>query len=86
MNSQTDPQLQIIISSSIGSIYKKYIITPDTPEQVIDLTADLAEARPKEEIVSTMFPIIDFDASSEKFYQHCINVLSNVFILHTYDE
>jgi hypothetical protein len=54
---------------------------------VIDLTADLAVARPeKEEIVSSQFMVNEYGGNSETYYKYCINILSNIFISYTYDE
>jgi hypothetical protein len=87
MNStQTDPQLHIAIYKSDNTTYKQYVITSDTPKQVIDLTADLAEARLGEKIVSTQFTSTNFGEDLDEYYQHCINILSNIFISYTYNE
>jgi hypothetical protein len=76
---QTDPQLHIAIYKSDNTTYKQYVVTVDTPKQVIDLTVDLAEARLGEKIVSTQFASTTFEGDINENYQHCINILSNVF-------
>jgi hypothetical protein len=87
MNStQTDPQLHIAIRKSDNTTYKQYVVTVDTHKQVIDLTADLAEARLGEKIVSTQFAGTNFGGDLDEYYQHCINILSNVFISYTYHD
>jgi hypothetical protein len=80
------PQLHIAIYKSDNSTYKQYVVTADTPKQVIDLTADLATARLGEIIVSTQFTSTNFRGDLNEYYQHCINILSNLFISYTYDE
>jgi hypothetical protein len=50
------------------------------------LTAALAEVRPGEEIVSAQFILSEWEGSADDFYQHCTNILSNVFISYTYKD
>jgi hypothetical protein len=80
------PQLHIAIYNSDSTPYKQYIVTADTAKQVIDLTVDLAEARPGEKIVSAQFTSTSFGGDLNEYYQHCINILSNLFISYTYNE
>jgi hypothetical protein len=80
------PQLYIEIYNSNGNIYKIYTITTSEPKVVIDLTTDLAAARPGEKIVSAQFTPADFGRNSDEFYQHCVNILSNVYISYTYED
>jgi hypothetical protein len=47
---QTDLQLHIAIYKSDNTTYKQYVVTADTPKQVIDLTADLADARQEKKL------------------------------------
>jgi hypothetical protein len=87
MNStQTNPQLHITIQKSDNTTYNQYVVTVDTTKQVIYLTTDLAEARPGEKIVSTEFTSTNFGGDLDEYYQHCINILSNLFISYTYNE
>jgi hypothetical protein len=80
-------QLYIEIYNSSGDIYNAYTITTSEPKVVIDLTADLAAARREQEKnISAQFSVNDFGGDLNNFYQHCINILSNVFISYTYDE
>jgi hypothetical protein len=81
------PLIFISIFNSNGNLINQYTVKADTPKKVIDLTADLARIRPEDkEIVSAKFSQSLFGGTSETFYQHCINVLSNIFISYTYDE
>jgi hypothetical protein len=82
----TSPRLCIEIRKNDAAIHKSYIITPTTPKVVFDLTADLAEARPNEEIKDAEFASADYGGDSEIFYKHCVNILSNVFISYTYED
>jgi hypothetical protein len=69
MNStQTDPQIHIGIYKPDSINYKQYIITADTPKQVIDLTGDLAEARLGEKIVSAQFSSSNFGGDLNEYY------------------
>jgi hypothetical protein len=87
MNStQTDPQLHIAIYKSDNTTYKLYVVTADTHKQVIDLTIDLNKARFGGKIVSAQFTSTTFGGDLNEYYQHCINILSNVFISYTYNE
>jgi hypothetical protein len=81
----TSPRFRITIFNSINAFYKDYIITPDESKIVIDLTADLAIAKPNKEIVYAQF-VNEFEVDSNTYYYHCINILSNIFISYTYDE
>jgi hypothetical protein len=85
-STQTDPQLNIKIANKFGNLSKEYTITQNEPKVVIDLTADLAAAKPGEEIVSAKFTQSLYGENSEIFYKDCVNILSNIFISYTYDE
>jgi hypothetical protein len=47
------------------------------------LTAELADARPGEKIGSVQFAPMD---DTNEFYNHCVNILSNIFISYTYKD
>jgi hypothetical protein len=83
-SSPPTPYVQII--TPLNDVYKQYKILSTTSKVVIDLTADLAEARPNEEIVSAQFRYSDFKGDINNFYKHCVNILSNVFISYTYED
>jgi hypothetical protein len=80
------PQLYIEIRENNADIHKSYTITADTPKVVIDLTDELAAARPGEEIKDAEFAFADFGGDSDEFYLHSVNILSNVFISYTYED
>jgi hypothetical protein len=87
LNSTTTSQLYIIIYNSNNSKYKEYIVKPDTPKVVIDLTSDLAVARPGEEFTSLKFcKINNSTKTADEFYQDCINNLGNAFISYSYED
>jgi hypothetical protein len=88
INSSTiDPQLYIkIYNTSTRSVYKEYRITKNEPKVVIDLTTDLAVARPGQYISSALFTVNDYGGNIDDFYRHCVNILSSVFISYTYDD
>jgi hypothetical protein len=85
-STQTDPQLHTAIYNSDSTNYKQYVVTADTPKQVIDLTVDLGEARQGEKMVSVQFTSTNFEGDLNEYYQHCINIVCNVFILYIYNE
>jgi hypothetical protein len=82
------PQIVIAINNSdcSNSLYKSYRISESEPKVVIDLTADLAAAREGKEIGSAHFRFNEFGGDPDEYYQHCINILNNVFISYTYNE
>jgi hypothetical protein len=80
-----DPKLKVRINTSNGDRHKEFIVTPSESKVVIDLTAELAVARPNEEITSAKFSSELYD-SPELFYQYCINTLNNIFISYTYED
>jgi hypothetical protein len=80
------PQFYIIIRISSNIIIKTYTINQSKGKVVIDLTADLAIVRPNEKIISAQFTPTDFGGSTDDFYRHCVNILSNIFISYTYDK
>jgi hypothetical protein len=87
LNSTTTFQLSIFIYNSSGSKYKEYIVKPDTPKVVIDLTTDLAVARPGEEFTFLKFcKVNNSEKTADEFYQNCVNILGNVFISYTYED
>jgi hypothetical protein len=79
-------QLWIEIINPNNTLYHNYMATPTAPKIVIDLTADLANARPGEKIVSAQFTSTNFGGDLNDYYQPCVNILSNIFISYTYDE
>jgi hypothetical protein len=82
--STTKTTLQLILSIS-G--YNQYTATKDTPKVVIDLTADLAVARPGKEIAFFKFKKSDTPwITKDVYYQNCIDILDNVFISYSYKD
>jgi hypothetical protein len=79
LNSTTTSQLSIYIVS------KQYVVTKNAPKVIIDLTADLAAARPGEEIISFHFKK-NSERTADEFYQDCVNILGNVFISYSYKD
>jgi hypothetical protein len=79
------PQIFIAIIQTYGIAEKVYTITASEPKVVIDLTADLAAARSRPEIISAQFRPNEFGGNPDDFYQHCINILSKIFISYTYE-
>jgi hypothetical protein len=77
------PRLYIEIKKNNADIHKSYIITPITPKVAFDLTADLAACRSGQEIISAQFIPT---GNPDTFYQHCVNILGNVFISYTYED
>jgi hypothetical protein len=71
-STKTDPLLAIFILYQNGKVYKNYTVTADTPKQVIDLTAQ--------------FILNEIGGDLDEFYQHCVNILSNIFISYTYED
>jgi hypothetical protein len=80
------PQIYTIIRNSSNIIIKTYTINQFKGKVVIDLTADLAIVRLNEKIVSTQFTPADFGGDPNEFYEHCVNILSNIFISYTYED
>jgi hypothetical protein len=80
-----DPKLSIRIYASNNNLHKEYIVKANEPKVIIDLTAELAVAIPGKEIKSANFSGDLYD-NLEIFYQHCINILNNVFISYTYED
>jgi hypothetical protein len=78
-------QLAVRIYDSEDFLYKLYYVTQIEPKVVIDLTDDLAKCRYKQEVISAQFSVVEYGGSADDFYQHCVNILSNVFISYTYD-
>jgi hypothetical protein len=79
------PRIYILISNLNGSMYREYVITQSSPKVTIDLTADLAAARPGEVIIHAQFKPVEFGGDLNEFYTHCINILLNVFFSSTYE-
>jgi hypothetical protein len=81
------PQLILSIKYTSGSGYKQYVVTLDMPKVTVDLTADLAVARPGEEIVSFKSKKSDTPwITKDVYYQDCVNILGNLFISYTYKD
>jgi hypothetical protein len=81
------PQLILSIKYTNSSGYKQYVVTQDTPKLTVDLTADLAVARPGEEIAFFKFRKSDTPwITKDVYYQNCIDILGNVFISYSYKD
>jgi hypothetical protein len=79
--------IKISVLNSNNTLYKEYRVTASEPKVVIDLTADLAIARPGKEITSLQVKESDHPTrTADQFYQDCINILTNVFISYSYTD
>jgi hypothetical protein len=81
------PSIIVRILKLNGQLNEEYIATQDTPKVTIDLTVDFALARSGAEIASLQFlKSQNSTRTADKFYQDCINILSNVFFSYTYKD
>jgi hypothetical protein len=85
-STEISPRLSLMVYDKTGNRKMDYIVTHDQPKYVLDLTYYVNTIRPGEEIVSAQFMLSEWGGSADDFYQHCINILSNVFISYTYKD
>jgi hypothetical protein len=79
------PRLYILFYTSTNGMKYSRSVTENSPKFICDLTAQLASARPGEEIVSAQFMLSEHPTrTADQFYKDCVNILSNVFISYTY--